>query len=356
VTFRARAPAVLLAVSCLSFGGSDAAAGDKGDPCVGAELGLRAAGAALDEGRWGDAGALLEPLGVSHPDCSRVVVGQARLRADQGDPDEAERLFSRALVLAPGDAVAHAVFARFQLSRDLRPQAARLTAQALAIDPDCVEALVVQGEMLGNRGQFGEARAVLEKAVALDPNSAEAHHELGIWFFRINLFEQAARQFESAVALRPQMTRSIDYLAVSLEMLGDGDRAERLYRDALRANSGPFFDPTLDYNFGRFLLKQGRLDEAITHIERAVELFPLRRGPRYQRAKLRLAQGNFEAAREDAERALALGRPGDQVLDLQVLYLLATVYSRLGETELAEEFAQRAREAEMPESLGDGRR
>ena len=45
-------------------------------------------------------------------------------------------------------------------------------------------------------------------------------------------------------------------------VLGEGERAERTYRQALEANSGPFFDPTLEYNFGRFLLKQGRLEES----------------------------------------------------------------------------------------------
>ena len=278
------------------------------------------------------------------------------MRPGKGDPADVERLFSRALILSPDDAVAHALFARFQLSRGLRSQAAYLTAQALAIDPDCPEALVVRGQILGERGLFGESRAVLERAVALDPTCFEAQHELGVWFFRINLFEQAARRFELAVALRPQRTRSLDYLALCLEMLGDGERAEWAYREALVANAGPFFDPTLDYNYGRFLLKQGRLEESLVYINRAVELFPLRRGPRYQRAKLHLAQGDFESAREDAERALALGKSGDLVLDVQVYYLLATIYSRLGESELAKNYAELARTTEIPDQAEDLRR
>jgi len=347
---------VLLVVIGLSLGGAELAARNEGDPCGGAELNLQAAGAALDEGRWSDAEAFLQPLRISHPDCSGVVVSLARVRAAQDDAAEAERLFSRALTLAPDDAVVHALFARFQLSRSLLPQAARLAALSLAIDPDCPEALVVRGQILGHRGLFGESRVALERAVALDPANAEAQHELGVWFFRVNLFEQAARRFESAAALRPQRTQSLDYLALCLEMLGEGERAEGIYRQALEANSGPFFDPTLDFNFGRFLLKQGRLDESLPHVDRAVALFPRRRGPRYQRAKLRLAQGDYQSARQDAERALALGKPDDVILDLQVYYLLATVYSRLGESELAAKYAELARTTEIPEQVTDGRR
>ena len=339
----------------LLFGGG-VAAGEEGDPCSGAEINLKVVGEALEQGQWSKAEEFLQPLGRSHPGCSEVVLSMARLRAAQEDFAEAERLFSRALMLAPDDAVAHAFFARFQLSRSLLPQAARLTAQALAIDPDCTEALVVRGKILGQRGLFGESRVALEKAVALDPNNFEAHCEIGVWFFRVNLFEQAARHFESAVALRPQSARSLDYLALCLEMLGDGERAEQFYRQALEANKGPFFDPTLDFNYGRFLLKQGLLDESLPHINRAVELFPKRRGPRYQRAKLRLAEGDYQSARQDAERALALGKPDDIVLDLQVYYLLSTIYSRLGEAELAKKYAELARTTEIPEQVEDRRR
>lgn len=190
---------------------------------------------------------------------------------------------------------------------------------------------------------------MLEKAVALDPTSAEAHHELGAWFFRVNLREQAAQQFEAAITLNPQRARSHGYLAVSLEMLGRDEPAERAYRIALQlqAKGGPFFDPTFDYNYGRFLLKQGRFEDSQTHLDRAVAQHPFRRGPRYERAKLHLAQGDFKSARYDAERALALGKPGDVVLDLQVYYVLTTIYSRLGESELAREYAELARTTEI---------
>lgn len=326
------------------------------DPCGGAEANLEVIGEALEKGQWDRAEQFLQPLGRSHPGCSEVVLSMARLRAAQNELAEAERLFSRALMLAPDDPVINALFARFQLSRDLLPQAARLAGQALALDPDCVDALVVRGQLLGKRELFGESRAVLEKAVALDPNSYEAQHELGVWFFRVNLFEQAARHFEVAVGLSPHRTRSIDYLALSLEMLGEGEKAERFYREAVEANNGPFFDPSLDFNFGRFLLKQGRFEESRTHLDRAVALHSGRRGPRYQRAKLHLAQGELASAREDAERALALGKPGDLVLDLQVYYLLTKIYFRLGETALAEEYAELARTAEIPEHVEDRRR
>jgi Flp pilus assembly protein TadD len=335
--FRCAVTLVLLAASILPRGEVAAS-----DPCAGVEPALELTAKALDEGRWDDADRSLQPLAMSHPECSRVILDLARLRAAQNNPTEAERLFSRALTLAPDDAAAHALFARFQLARGLGPQAAYLTGQSLAIDPDCPGALVVQGQILGRRGNLSEARASLERAVAVDPTNFEAHYELGVWFFRINRFDLAAQWFEAAIALRPQRTQSRGYLAMSLEMLGENERAEHVYREALQANS--------------FLLKQGRLGESLPHLDRAAALHPLRRGPRYQRARLYLARGDYESARQNAERALALGKPGDNVIDLQVYYLLATIYSRLGETELAKKHAELARTTEIPEHADDLRR
>lgn len=331
---------------------------DASDPCAGKEGSLVSIAKALEDGRWDDAEAFLHPLEPAQSSCVQVVLDLAHLRAAQGREDEAERLFSRSLTLAPDDAVTHATFARFQISRGFLPQAARLIAQALAIDPECADALVLQGQILGERERYGDARSVLERAVALAPDNADAQHQLGIWFFRVNLFEQASRRFESAIALRPNRTRSYDYLGLCLEMLGDAEGAERAFLEALelQKRGGPFFDVTLEYNYGRFLLKQGRLEESRPYLDRAVDLFPRRRGPRYQRAKLFLAQNNLAAARQDAESALTLGRPGDVVLDMQVYYLLTTIYSRLGESELAREYAQRARDAEIPDQVEDRQR
>lgn len=344
---------VFLAGSVLPYG--DIAASTA---CAGAEPALTSVETALDEGRWDEAEQLLQALEFSHPDCGQVAVAAARLHAARGDLAEAERLFSRGLTLAPDDAVVHALFARFQLSRGLGSQAAYLVNQSLTIDPDCVEALVVRGQLLGHRELYGESRRVLERAVALDPTSVEAHHELGAWFFRVNLREQAARQFEEAIALNSQQARSHGYLAVSLEMLGRDEPAEQAYRTALRlqAKGGPFLDPTLDYNYGRFLLKQGHFEESQTHLDRAVSQHPFRRGPRYERAKLGLARGKFQVAREDAERALALGKPGDYINDVQVYYLLTTIYSRLGESALAQEYAELARTTEVADRAEDLRR
>ena len=347
------AVALLLGASLLGGGSLKADPRRGADPCAGREPALAAAVEAVDQGQWADADRRLRPIYASHADCSGVVLARARLRAAEGDPAEAERLFARAATLAPGDALVHAQAAQHWLSRGQPARADYLSALALSLDPDCPEALVVQGRILSQKGQAPAARRALEKAVDVAPANAEARYQLGIWLYRRQLHPEAVPQFEKVVALRPLDARAKDYLALSLQGLGDAERAELAYRGALKVNEGPFPDAFLDYYYGRFLLKQNRLEESRLHLDRAVALHPNERAVHYERGKLNLALKQYAAARQDAERALALADKGGLVLDLQVYYLLATVYARLGEPELARKYAELSRTTPIPDQAAD---
>lgn len=228
-----------------------------------------------------------------------------------------------------------------------------LSSLALALAPDCPDALVVQGRVSSLKGRPREALEALEKAVRLAPGNAEARYQLGIWLYRARRYPDAVPQLEKVVALRPRDARAYDYLALSLEALGEAERAEKAYRSALEVNEGPLSDPFFDYYYGRFLLKQGRLEESRAPLDRAVARHPDERAAHYERGKLNLARKDYLAARRDAERALALRDPGRLVLDLQVYYLLTTVYARLGETQLARKYAELSRTTPIPDQAAD---
>src|SRR6266576_2236033 len=75
------------------------------------------------------------------------------------------------------------------------------------------------------------------------------------------------------------------------------------------------------------------------HLDRAVELTPDVRAPWYERAKLNLRLKNNQQAREDAERAANIRDSQGIIIDLQLYVLLEQIYTRLGDTELAEKYA-----------------
>jgi tetratricopeptide (TPR) repeat protein len=117
-------------------------------------------------------------------------------------------------------------------------------------------------------------------------------------------------------------------------------------------HEGQQFDAFLDYNYGRFLAKRNHLAESKLHLDRAVELVPDDRDTWYDRAKLNLRMGNYAQARSDGERAASLVEQTGGIIDLQVYTLLEKIYRRLGEKELADQYANRTRQMPPPTRKG----
>jgi len=188
----------------------------------------------------------------------------------------------------------------------------------------------------------------MEKASKTAPADAEAHFQLGVLMDRQKRYVKAIEQFEKVIALEPANPQAYDYLALDLEPVGEIEKAERAYQKALQVNQGAQFDSFLDYNYGRFLMKRNRLTESKKHLDRAVELTPQVRAVRYERGKLNFRLGNYADARNDAERALSIQDPGKVIIDLQIYNLLHLIYARLGEKELARQYAELARTTPVP--------
>ena len=323
-------------------------AGRNATACAGAEAQLHAAQEALDQGQNARAEELLTPLKASYSDCSEFLVDLARLRALQNDPITAQQLFSRATVLAPQDARPYYYLAQFHFSQQEYRQADYFSEQALARDPAYPAALILRGQILAVGRQIAAARELLEKACKLDPDNPEAHFQLGVLFDSRRLHPEAVEQFEKVISLRPRDPRAYDYLALNLESLDEPKKAETAFVNGLQVNDGPLFDSFLDYNYGRFLMKANRLGESKVHLDRALRISPETRAVYYEHSRLNLRLQKYKEAQVDAERALSLPDPSGFILDLQVYYLLATIYSRLGNTELAQKYAALCKTSRVP--------
>ena len=214
--------------------------------------------------------------------------------------------------------------------------------------PECPPALVLRAHLLAVLGDSSQAEELYIRACELAPAQPEPFFQLGVFYDSRQQHGKAAEQFRAVLRLAPSDPQAYDYLGLSLEALGEFDKAEASYRLGLARNSGPRFDPMLHYNYGRFLVKHGRLDDAKAHFDEAVKLSPGVRAVHYERAKLAEKLGDLSGARAYAERALALEDRGGVILDMQVHYLLSRVYRELGEKELAAKFTSLSQQAEIP--------
>ena len=312
--------------------------------CASAEAGAKA----LDCGDLAAAEGILAPFENAAPPCNEILLAVARLRAAQKQFRAAESVFQQYLQRVPQDARGHLEFARFLFSMGDYPRADAMSQKAVALDSSYAPALTLQGQLLVMKGETNKGRELLERACKIDPANAEAHFQLGAVMDRSKRHAEAAAEFEKVIALDPNNPRAYDYLALNLEPLGEIEKAEQAYQKALQINRGQQFDSFLDYNYGRFLMKRNRLGESKQHLDRAVELTPKVRAVRYERGKLNLRLGNYADARNDAERALSLPDPGKVIIDLQVYNLLQSIYTRLGEKELARQYAELSRTTPVP--------
>lgn len=221
----------------------------------------------------------------------------------------------------------------------------------------CSEVLVGLGRLRAARNDVNKARELFERACKIDPDNPEAHFQLGGFFDSRQLHPEAVAQFEKVIALRPRDPRAYDFLALNLEALGETEKAEAAYMKGSQVNKGPLFDSFLDYNYGRFLMKANRLTESKEYLDRALRLAPGTRAVYYEHGRLNFRLQRYMEAQADAERALSLPDPTGFVLDLQVYYLLASIYSRLGNAELARKYAALCRTSRGPiQSQGRGDR
>ena len=298
---------------------------------------------------------LMLSAGMEDAACIRVLPQMRKVvqMAGAGKLAEAEGLLQSLPEDSSGCAAAVVAAGRLELAKSNYDRANSLSERALSEAPSDPGALALRGQMLAMQGRAAEGREMLERAVALYAGDAEAWFQLGVIYDRAKLNDRAVAAFRNAARLRPNDPRAYDYLALNLEPLGRIAEADEAYKNGLAVNHAPLFDWFLDYNYGRLLLKLNRLPESKVHLDKAVELAPRLRATHYDHAKLNLRLGDLAGARGDAEKALEIADNRGLILDLQVYSLLAQIYARLGDQEMAKKYGALSENTPVPPRIED---
>jgi serine/threonine protein kinase/tetratricopeptide (TPR) repeat protein len=232
--------------------------------------------------------------------------------------DAAEDMYRRAIALDPNYALAYAGLADCSVFRaqdhrggeEALAQAEAASRRALELDPNLAEAHASRGLTLSHQQRWPEAEAEFEEAVRLDPTLYEAPYYYGRTLQSEGKLERAVEMYELAVSLRPDEYQTLGYLgmayqaigdkakgdeasrrmvnaaeyalslnpgdsralylgAINLERLGESERAQEWAERALKLDPS---HPVMLYNIGCFHSVAGRVDVALDHLERAIEL------------------------------------------------------------------------------------
>jgi len=127
------------------------------------------------------------------------------------------------------------------------------------------------------RNRVWQDRITLWRDVVSKNPSHRAHHNLGFSLAAQKKFHEAIENYNKALLIKPIHWESYNYaqchnnLGISLESLGDSDKALWHYTEALRIYSEL---PEAHNNLGMLLEKQGKRQKAIDHYFKVIHLDP----------------------------------------------------------------------------------
>ncbi len=183
-----------------------------------------------------------------------------------------------------------------------------LFERAIAVCPQHPDAYESLGVILGRHTRYEEAVDLMIRLLGVDPSSVMAHTNLSLYYNQLDRIEDAER--EAAEAMRAKMrneTVGHDHEEAarreSETVAADRVRRAEIFRQVLELDPG---DAIGNFGLGELLVEEGRYDEAVGHLERALEA-----DPRYSAALLALGRAHEGAG--DRVAATRLYRGGIDV-------------------------------------------
>ena len=194
------------------------------------------------------------------------------IAARRGDMEKAEYYFRLVAKVEPTYAKAWNNIGNIRAQAGDVEGARECYERALTLEPEDGRAYYFYGKLLLGEGDVDGAAEKLERSVHFQPNFSAAWYELGNVTRDRGDLEQARDYYEEAAYYEPKALDVRHRLAEVLHQMGDYAAAAREYRVILKMGE----DPRARYNLACALAQQGRGDEAMAELGRAVELAPAR--------------------------------------------------------------------------------
>jgi tetratricopeptide (TPR) repeat protein len=189
-----------------------------------------------------------------------------------------------------------------------------------AAHPNDAEAVGALARTLHAWEQWEAAHEAYARAQSLAPRTLAWHYLDAIVLQRLARHTEAAARLEQALTISPGDLPACVKLAEALLEVGNLDRSRQLF-EALRRV--PESEAAAEFGLGRVAAAEGRHEEAVAHLQRAVSLFPEWGAAHYALALSYRALGRREEAQRALERHAQYGPRWPAIADP----VLATVTS-----------------------------
>jgi len=210
--------------------------------------------------------------------------------AGKGELVEAIDHYRQALRLNSNSAETYSNLGNALLERGELEEAVQCFQHALRLKPDYVKAHYNLGVALQRQDHLDEAIGCFQQALRLQPNMAEAHCNLGLALEGQDKLDEAIRCYRQALQFKPNYAEACNSLGLALERQDKMDEALQCYQQALQIKPNSVEPRT---NLGNVHWDQGRFDEALACYEQALRWHPEAPETHFNRARLRLLQGDW---------------------------------------------------------------
>lgn len=195
---------------------------------------------------------------------------------------------------------------QLKLARALREQGATADAEAQLLplaNADNPDALVMLATLYREAGKLDAAKSVLQRALTTAPTSAAAHEEAAAIALAQHDPQTAEAELRKALEIEPQRISAHIALARLYANSGKPAAAAEQFQAAVANNSA---DPLVQRQLGEVLLEAGNPTAAETSFKNALKLAPDSHEAHHGLATAYLAQGKYDAATKEEQRALEL--------------------------------------------------
>jgi tetratricopeptide (TPR) repeat protein len=252
----------------------------------------------------------------------------------QGKYEQAIIDLKKSLQMVPDNGMAHANLASALSKQNKNEEAIKHCQEALRLKPNSPEVLNNMGAMLVSLGKIDEALKYFHRSIEMNPYQANAYFNLGNALFRKGEDEAAIKSYTKAISLNPKyakayLNRGLTYYQIkqftaaeenclkALQIdprntrayltlghanfkLGKMDEATRYYAKALEVDNN-FVEarPNLAwmYNYkAKELLKQEKTAEAVTYLQKAIDVYPIDIQNHILLAEVLAKQGQYDQA------------------------------------------------------------
>ena len=280
-----------------------------------------------------------------------VLMPQAMIQKATGKIPEAIETFRKVLVAEPENIEAWRFLAEALDSEGRTEEAERTFRQGLKLRPGYWPLYESLGDLYSRHHNFTKATESFKAGLALAGESNSLHYNLGATYFRMSRWDDAVGEFEKSIALKPTALAYAnlgtvrffqgDYVqaaaqsehaaqlqpanAVNWGNLGDafwqipGKRvqAQKAFGQAAALASQKLTinpnDVRTRKSYALYLAKLGRLNEAVTESNRAVEQAPNDENVRFYAARVWILNGNPDAALASLEKCAGLGYNPEEI-------------------------------------------